>query len=288
MYPVCISAWRCTALALVLLTLSGCATGRDPRDPLEPFNRNVYKFNDAVDRAVLKPVAKGYTAVVPAPVRGGVGNFFGNFRDVTNAVNDLLQAKFGAAASDVGRVVINTTVGLLGVFDVASRLGLEKHNEDFGQTLGVWGVKPGAYLVLPILGPSTVRDTVGLVGDYFTDPEFYLFTHSPESFEVGAVRIIQVRSELLDSEKIFDAAAIDRYAFLRDAYLQRRRSLIFDGRAPSGTDGPPHKTLKQLEDELDIDDPAVTTDPAPTPGADTILTPSEQPKAEEPKAEQPQ
>ena len=256
MHSLNLRIWRFLALC-VLAVVGGCASAGDPRDPLEPFNRGVYRFNESVDKAVLKPAARGYNAVVPPPVRGGVTNFFDNFRDVTTAVNNLLQAKFASAAKDIGRVAINSTVGILGVFDVASRLGLERHNEDFGQTLGVWGVKSGPYLVLPILGPSTVRDTVGLVGDYFTDPEFYLFQHSPESYVVGGVRIVNVRANLLDSEKLFEAAAMDKYTFLRDAYLQRRRSLIYDGRPPDGYlegSSPNRKTLKELEDELDLED----------------------------------
>ena len=265
-FPHCCAS-RSAVLALLVAALSGCAAGPDPRDPLEPFNRGVYKFNDTVDKAVLKPTAQGYAAVVPDPVRGGVTNFFQNLRDVTNAFNDLLQGKFSAAATDVGRVVVNSTVGILGVFDVASRVGLTKHNEDFGQTLGVWGLRDGPYLVLPILGPSTVRDSGGLVVDYFTDPEFYIFPHAPENYVVAGVRLVNVRANLLDSEKIFDAAATDRYTFLRDAYLQRRRSLIHDGNPTPderGATAPRRKTLKELEEELDLDDNEDTSAPAET------------------------
>ena len=245
---------RSIALLLISAALTACASARDPRDPLEPLNRGVYKFNEAVDKAVLKPVAKGYKAVVPPPLQTGVTNFFSNFTDVTSAINDLLQGKIRAAASDVGRIAVNSTVGILGVFDVASRIGFEKHNEDFGQTLGAWGVAPGPYLVLPFLGPSDFRDTVGLVAEYYTDPEFYLFTHSPENWIVFGTRVINLRANLLDSERIFDVAAMDKYAFLRDAYLQRRRSRIFDGRPPASEvpgQGERRKTLKEMEEELD-------------------------------------
>src|SRR5687767_2673213 len=160
----------CLAALLSVLVLSGCATARNPKDPLEPLNRSVYQFNQTIDRLALKPVAKGYRAAVPVPVRGGLTNVFGNFRDVTTAVNNLLQLKVSTAASDVARVAVNSTVGILGVFDVASRIGLSKHDEDFGQTLGRWGVPDGPYLVLPLFGPSNARDSVGLIGDYFTDP----------------------------------------------------------------------------------------------------------------------
>jgi len=247
-------AARSMALLLISAALTACASAHDPRDPLEPFNRGVYQFNETVDKAVLKPVAKGYKAVVPPPLQTGVTNFFGNFSDVTTAINDLLQGKIRAAASDVGRIAVNSTVGILGVFDVASRVGLERHNEDFGQTLGVWGVAPGPYLVLPFLGPSDFRDTVGLAAELYTDPEFYLFTHSPGNWIVLGTRVVNLRANLLDSERIFDAAAMDKYAFLRDAYLQRRRSLIYDGNPPaSGAPGesPRRKTLKEMEEELD-------------------------------------
>jgi phospholipid-binding lipoprotein MlaA len=236
---------------------AGCAGARDRCDPLEPVNRTVYQFNDHFDRVLLKPAATVYNTAVPPPVRGGVTNFFGNFRDVTTAVNNLLQAKVSAAFSDVGRVLINSTVGILGVFDVATRIGLQKHHEDFGQTLGVWGTPDGAYLVLPILGPSTVRDTVGLPVDYLTDPQFYLFTEPPQDGIVLVTRIVSVRADLLEAEQILNAAAIDRYSFLRDAYLQRRHNQINDSRArpadETGTTGARRKTLKEMEEELDLD-----------------------------------
>jgi phospholipid-binding lipoprotein MlaA len=249
----------CGLLALLFLAVlsSGCATGHDPRDPLEQANRSVYQFNEHVDRVVLKPAATFYNTVTPPPVRGGVTNFFGNFRDVTTFINDLLQAKLKNAASDAGRVLVNSTVGIFGVFDVASRIGLNKHTEDFGQTLAVWGAADGPYLVLPILGPSTTRDAIGLLGDYATDPQFYLFTEPPGSGIAVTMRIVSVRADLQESEQIFNAAAIDRYAFLRDAYLQRRHNLINDGRAPAGNEegtAPRRKTLKEMEDELDADD----------------------------------
>jgi phospholipid-binding lipoprotein MlaA len=248
-----------TLLTLVSIALcSGCATARNPRDPLEPLNRTVYQFNEALDKALLKPAAIGYRTVVPQPVRSGVTNFFGNFRDVTSAVNNLLQLKVPRAAGDAGRVAVNSTVGLLGFFDIASRMGLEKHDEDFGQTLGRWGVSEGPYLVLPLFGPSNLRDSIGLVGDYFTDPEFYIFQHTPESYWVFATRVVNVRANLLAVEHMFEQAALDRYAFLRDAYLQRRRNQVYDGNPPEPgpqEGGPRRKTLKEMEEELDLDEP---------------------------------
>jgi phospholipid-binding lipoprotein MlaA len=262
-------AWLTLILAVAL---TGCATARNPRDPLEPLNRSIYRFNEAVDKAVLKPVAKGYRAVVPTPVRGGVTNVFGNFRDVTSAVNNLLQLKVPRAASDVGRIAVNSTVGILGVFDVASRIGLEKHDEDFGQTLGHWGIVDGPFLMLPFLGPSNFRDSVGLVGDYFTDPEFYLFNHAPESYIVFGTRVVNLRANLLELEGVLDQAALDRYSFLRDAYLQRRRNQVYDGNPPEarGEDaGPRRKTLKEMEEELGLDEPSGETEaPSAPPGPD--------------------
>ena len=247
--------------------LAGCATPKNPRDPLEPFNRTVYAFNRDLDRVALKPGALAYREVVPLPVRGGITSFFGNFRDVTTAINNLLQLKIGQAASDVGRVAINSTVGIFGAFDVASRLGLQKHDEDFGQTLGRWGFKSGPYLVLPLLGPSNPRDAVGWVGEYFTDPEFYLIEDNPENWIVFGTRVVNVRANLLEAEELLEQAAVDRYAFLREAYLQRRQNLIHDGNPPDapGTEAPRRKTLKELEEELELDE--VPLEP-PAPGSE--------------------
>jgi len=258
---------------LVLLTavlcalLAGCATGKDPRDPLEPVNRSVFGFNETFDRLATKPLAKGYVAAVPPPVRGGVTNFFGNFRDVTTAVNNLFQGKIKNAFIDVGRITVNSTVGFFGVFDVASRIGLEKHYEDFGQTLGVWGVGDGPYLVLPLWGPSSARDAVGLGGDYFTDPEFFLFTVAPGTYVVFGTRAVNARANLLETEQMLSVAALDRYAFTRDAYLQYRRSQIYDGNPPpepgSVQTGPHRKTLKEMEEELDEGNDVKTAPAAP-------------------------
>jgi phospholipid-binding lipoprotein MlaA len=253
--------WANRICAVLALALCGCATpGGNPADPLEPFNRAMFSFNDSVDRAVLKPVAQGYRSVVPDLVRTGVSNFFSNLEDAWICVNNLLQGKFEDGGEDLGRFVFNSTFGLAGIFDFATDAGFQKHNEDFGQTLGRWGVADGPYLVLPLLGPSNFRDTVGWAGDYFTDPEFYLVSQSPETWIVFGTRVINVRTNLLETERIFDAAAIDKYAFLRDAYLQRRRSMIYDGNPPSSgtehSDAPRRKTLKEMEQELDAEEPA--------------------------------
>jgi phospholipid-binding lipoprotein MlaA len=255
------------SLLLIAAVCGGCS-GANPRDPLEPINRSIFKFNDGWDKVVSQPVAEGYKAVLPPPVRNGVSNFFGNWRDTTTAINNFLQFKLGRAASDVGRIIVNTTVGFFGVFDVASRIGLQKHEQDFGLTLGVWGIPNGPYLVLPFLGPSTARDTVGYVVDIYTDPQIYLVTNSPETYIVLGVRIVNVRANLLEAGQIFEQAAVDRYAFLRDAYLQRRRSQMYDGNPPidipdQGGGAPQRKTLKQMEHELDLDEPPPPEQPKP-------------------------
>lgn len=221
----------------VALLAGGCATippdaGSNPVDPLERMNRHVFEFNDRVDRAVLKPVAQGYVAVVPEPVRGCVSNFFANLGDVSNAANNLLQGKPVEAVSDICRIAINTTVGVLGCFDVASKMGLEKHNEDFGQTLGRWGLGSGAYLVLPLLGPSSVRDAVGRVPDAYVDPANAAGDDARARNALFAIETIDLRARLLDAGRLLEAAALDKYRFTRDAYLQRRRNLVHDGNPP--------------------------------------------------------
>lgn len=229
-------AKRCGAIAVAAGLLSGCATGGDPRDPLEGFNRAVFSFNEGVDKAVLKPVARGYEAVVPLPGRTGVANFFSNIGDIFIAVNNLVQGKLGDAVSDLGRVAVNTTVGIIGLFDIASELGLEKHEEDFGQTFGRWGVGDGPYVVLPFFGPRTLRDTAGFVVDSYTDPLYYATGDVPTRNILVATRIISNRAQLLPAEKVIDEAAIDKYSYIRDAYLQRRRNLIYDGHPPRPKD----------------------------------------------------
>ncbi len=231
------------ALVLILgttLGLGGCATGdyRDPRDPLEPLNRVTYKFNDMLDRAVIKPLAQGYEYIMPAPANQGVTNFFNNVNDIRSALNNLLQLKVGRAFSDVGRVAINSTVGILGLIDVASNMNLPRYNEDFGQTLGVWGFGPGPFIVLPLLGPSSGRDTVGLVVDWYTDP----ITHINDDdwrYGLRGLDIIDTRADLLNASRVLEEASLDPYAFIRDAFLQRRRSLVYDGNPPDEFDEPP-------------------------------------------------
>jgi len=219
-----------------LALLGGCAsTNNNHKDPLEPMNRAIYSFNDGVDKVLMKPVAEVYREVLPQFVRTSVSNFFANINDVLIALNNLLQGKLPDAASDVGRVVVNTTAGILGLFDVATEIGLEKHNEDFGQTLGRWGVGDGPYLVLPFFGPSNLRDGLGRLVDYRTDPITYV-DPSRDRNQLWLARLVSTRAELLDTSKILETAALDPYEFLRDAYLQRRRNLVYDGNPPPEKD----------------------------------------------------
>lgn len=223
------------AMLVMAAALGGCATTGGQQDPAEGVNRAMFAFNQALDQTLIRPAAKGYDAAMPLPVRTGVSNFFGNVSDVFVAVNNLLQGKPDEAISDVGRVVVNTTVGILGLFDVASEMGLEKHEEDFGQTLGHWGAGPGAYVVLPFFGPRTVRDTAGLVVDWAVDPIGQV-GDVPVRNSLVTTRLISDRAALLPADKVIDEAALDKYSYIRDAYLQRRRNLVFDGNPPRDRD----------------------------------------------------
>ncbi len=219
-------------VAGLLAFTAGCATTNgDSRDPFEGFNRSIYGFNQSVDEAVLKPVAKAYKEGVPGIVQTGVRNFFSNLADIFISVNNLLQGKVIAAANDGMRFALNTTIGGFGVLDWASEMGLEKHNEDFGQTFGRWGVGDGPYIVWPLLGSSTARDSVGGLIDVRVDP---VRKHGPIAARNAMLvtRGVGKRADLLDASRILEEAALDKYVFERDAYLQRRRNLIYDGSPP--------------------------------------------------------
>ncbi len=223
------------ASCLLAAMVTGCASQAN-KDPLESINRGVYKFNDVTDRAVFKPVATAYKTVAPTPIRTGVNNFFNNLGTLTNVLNNLLQFKLANAFSEAGRFVINSTFGIAGFIDVTGMDKIPVHKEDFGQTLGYWGVGPGAYLVLPFAGPSSVRDTTGWIFDLSTtDPITY--THNIGQVrlhnQLRAAQFIDKRTELLDAKDLVDDASLDPYAFMRDAYLQRRASLVQDGLVPS-------------------------------------------------------
>jgi phospholipid-binding lipoprotein MlaA len=251
--------------ALLLATsLSSCATvpgERDPRDPWEPMNRTVFKFNETADKAVVKPVAQAYRFVTPRFVRVGVTNFFGNIGDVSVFINDIFQGKGQKAVAGFGRVVINSTFGLGGLIDVAGAAGNPKQNEDFGQTLGFYGVGPGPFWTLPVLGPSTVRDAGGRVVDTFLTPTTYLISNGNVSLGLSTLEGVNLRSNLLDTEKVLDeAGAVDRYSFLRDAYLQRREALIYDGNPPKKNGDDDEEII--FDDEIEAGK-AKAAEPAP-------------------------
>ncbi len=263
------------SLLISLFCLGGCAT-TNPRDPLEPMNRVIYRFNDAVDTALIRPIAEGYRFVVPSFVRTGISNFFANIGDVLVALNNLLQGKVVKALSDLGRVAINTTIGIGGLFDFASPIGLEKNNEDFGQTFGFWGIPDGPYLMLPLLGPSNLRDAVGAFAGNRLDPVGFVNVMRLRN-SLWGTRLMNQRSELLDTSRILETASLDPYEFLRDAYLQRRRNLIYDGVPPRekfDDDEPPAKPGATAPGSLP---------PATAPSA-TVFTPA---AAEEPAAAAP-
>lgn len=235
---------RFLALSFLCSVLAGCATPENHYDPLEPINRKVYGFNSTVDNAVVKPVAKAYVKVTPEPLQTGIHNFFGNLEDLYIGANNLLQGKWQQAGSDVGRVALNTTLGLAGFIDIATPARIPKHNEDFGQTLGVWGVGSGPYLVVPFLGTKTLRDTGDWIMGAYMDPVGRI-GYVPTRNSLTATRLLDTRASLLSADTLIDTASFDEYSFVRDGYLQRRYNLIYDGNPP--------KPLKMGDDGDDID-----------------------------------
>ena len=219
------------AIVALAIALGGCATTNNARDPLEGFNRTMFSFNDKVDQVALKPAAQAYRAVLPNFVQIGIGNFFSNLGDVWTGINNILQGKINDGVSDFGRFTINSTFGILGLIDLSSDAGIPKHKEDFGQTLGRWGVGSGPYIVLPLLGSSTIRDTVALPLDFKGDLWSYKDPVNVRNIGTG-VRLLDARAAVLDASDLIEGAALDRYEFVRDAYLQRRESRINDGEAP--------------------------------------------------------
>jgi phospholipid-binding lipoprotein MlaA len=219
---------RRLGMLILAFALVGCASTGNPRDPMENFNRAMFSFNDSLDKNALKPAAEAYQTVTPSFVQTGIGNFFANLGDVWTGVNNLLQGKPTDAAQDAARFVINTTVGVVGLIDVASQTGLPKHKEDFGQTLGKWGVASGPYLVLPLFGSSTLRDTLVMPVDWKGD--LWLYKDPTRWRNAGSVvRLVDARAAVLDASNLIEEAALDRYEFVRDAYLQRRQNTIDDG-----------------------------------------------------------
>jgi phospholipid-binding lipoprotein MlaA len=271
------------ALGIVCaLGISGCVTlppnsQRVPQDPWESWNRGVYKVNTVLDNAVAKPVARTYVRAVPAPVRTGLGNFFQNLRTTTVMINDALQGKFGAAASDLARFLLNTTVGVGGLLDPATQAGLDLHDEDFGQTLGHWGVHPGPFVELPLLGPSDVRDGSGRVVDLYTGPTHYIRNDWIE-YPMYALSLIDTRAGLLSLDETLKHV-FDPYAFVRDAYLQRRAYLISDGKLTEeplvdpGADDPDANTPTAAPAKPS----ATPTQPAPAPQSAPATQPATTP-----------
>jgi phospholipid-binding lipoprotein MlaA len=217
----------------VLLASQGCATVAQPnaRDPLESFNRTVFGFNDVVDKAVIKPVAGGYKAVTPDWLRKGVGNFFNNLEDVWSAVNNGIQGRGLEFSDSVGRVMVNSTFGLLGVLDVASDLNIERHTADFGLTLGRWGVPPGPYVVLPFFGPRTLREVAALPLDTRGMPVYNMGDQDTRTL-LPIVNVVDLRAKYLNAGDVLEGAALDPYSFRRDAYFQRQRNIQYDGNPP--------------------------------------------------------
>ncbi|PHV26577.1 ABC transporter [Janthinobacterium sp. BJB426] len=259
------------ALAIAA-SVSACATGTNPRDPLEGYNRAMFKFNDTVDQVALKPVATAYKTVTPSFVQTGVGNFFGNLSDVWSAVNNLLQGKGEAGLQDVVRVSMNSTFGILGLIDIASQAGIPKHNEDFGQTLGWYGVQPGPYVMLPLLGPSTVRDTVALPLDITGDP--WRYKDPVNVRNIGTVtRVVDKRAALLDATNLMEAAALDRYEFIRDGFLQARESKVFDGDTDRRDRKVPKNDTSDYEPEYEAKPQPASDVPAATAAA--VVTPAD-------------
>ncbi len=237
-----LSIWQLCFILVGAISLSGCSTIQKNilperfvtdaflADPIEPVNRAIDRINRDLDKAAIKPVAKGYRKVTPDPIDKGITNFFDNLADINSAVNNLLQWKPARALSDVGRVCLNTTVGLLGFIDVASDVGLKSYKEDFGQTLGHWGVGDKPYLVIPVTGPNTLRDLVGQIGDLMINPIYY--TSQGVYWSLLAFNFIDTRADLLETTDVLDEASVDPYAFVRETYLQIRKNKIYDGDPP--------------------------------------------------------
>lgn len=264
----------CALIALVLLggcASTGAAKAPHPKDPFENVNRGIYKFNDVVDRATLKPVAKGYKKVLPEWMRSGVSNFFSNLQYPATILNQLLQGKPALAARDTGRLLTNTLLGFGGLLDPASRVGLDKNDEDLGQTLGVWGVPSGPFITLPFLGPTTVRDAPSSFAEFFVDPLTYADVKWEVTWGLRALDIVNVRSELLALDPVIEKS-FDPYAFVRNSWLQRREYQVRDGDVPE----------EDLEEGMDLEEELLEEEPS-------AESPQDEPPAEaEPQPEPPQ
>jgi phospholipid-binding lipoprotein MlaA len=248
-YPVICKA---VLVLFSLLLLSGCASMNQghPSDPLEPVNRKIDVFNQKFDRGVAKPVAKGYRVVTPTALDKGITNFFNNLSDVPSAANNLFQLKPVRALNDIGRVCINSTIGILGFFDVASDMGMPRYKEDFGQTLGYWGVGDTPFIVMPFLGPTTLRDFFGTMVDFYMNPVSY--SSQGVYWSLVTLNLVDRRADLLEAGDVLDEAAVDRYAFMRELYLQRRESVVNDGQSKMDDD--------LFNEDIFFDDPPAPAD----------------------------
>ena len=245
-------------LILSIALLSACASvpgGPTEGDPFESYNRAMFSFNDTLDEYFLKPVAEGYDAILPSPAKIGVSNFFNNIGDIFVVLNDILQFKFQQAIEDVSRLVFNSTIGLYGLIDVATPMGLPKHNEDLGQTLATWGVADGPYIVLPFFGSRTLRDTSDIIFLATYDP-LYEIENKEALYGTVFLKTIDTRYKLLKVSRIVEQAALDKYSFIRDAYLQNRKNLIYDGNPPEEENTPPPESSAEdleLENLLELE-----------------------------------
>ena len=282
--------WRRWVVAWLVFACAGCATiiqtGSTPvsgNDPYEDWNRKVFAFNEALDDAVLKPLATVWVTVLPQPVRTGIGNFYANLADAWSSVNNLLQGKPVEAFQVAFRFGVNTVFGFAGVLDLASEMGIDRHYEDFGQTLAVWGFNSGPFLMWPLLGPSTMRDSVALPLNYLASPMNLFDVNLWGEFGIWSLQLVNTRGSLLDTTRMLDTMALDRYSFLRDAYLQRRRSLIYDGE-------PPTLPQETAGDEPEAPEPAASAPRAPAasePAASAPAAPAAPAAAAEPAASAP-
>jgi phospholipid-binding lipoprotein MlaA len=225
------ASFHAAAIALAASLVAGCAASPSRVDPFEPMNRAFYQVHDAVDTAVMKPAIQVYIDVVPQPIRKSVSNFFNNIDDLISAINDLLQGDLDRFGNDMGRVTLNTGWGLGGLIDLASMLGIERGNQDFGLTFGKWGLDQGPYLFVPLLGPTTFRDGAGWIARLYVGPVGYI-SDVPLRNSIYGVGAVDLRAQVTETSQIIDTAALDRYVFIRNAYLQRRRYLLYDGKPP--------------------------------------------------------
>jgi phospholipid-binding lipoprotein MlaA len=224
------------AIAVLALLLGGCATTQSRVDPFEPWNRTMFQVHEVVDGNVVKPVAEAYVKYVPQVLRSGVSNFFGNIEDLFVGINNVLEGNGNRAGDDFGRVLLNTTFGMGGLFDLASMMGIERHNQDFGITFGKWGIPQGPYLFVPLFGPTTVRDGTGSIIRAYLGPTTYIFTDVPLRNSIWGVGAVDLRASVLGAESMVDQAALDRYRFIRNAYLRARQYQVYDGKPPPEED----------------------------------------------------